>query len=68
MEKFNVLQHIVTARRSIKPAVFNGKKIEDHQIRQLLELANWAPTHGFTEPWRFVVYSASAAVDRKRDG
>jgi nitroreductase len=60
MEKFNVLREIVTERRSIKPAVFNGKKIEDHQIRQLLQLANWAPTHGFTEPWRFIVYSGEA--------
>jgi nitroreductase len=60
MEKLNVLQEVVTDRRSIKPAVFNGKKIEDHQIRQLLELGNWAPTHGFTEPWRFRVYSGEA--------
>ena len=60
MEKINVLKEIVMERRSIKPAVFNGKKIEDHQIRQLLQLANWAPTHGFTEPWRFVVYSGEA--------
>jgi nitroreductase len=29
-------------------------------IRQLLELANWAPTHGNTEPWRFIVYSGEA--------
>lgn len=62
MGKFNVLKEIVTERRSIKPAVFNGKKIEDHQIRQLLELARWAPTHGFTEPWRFVVYSGEAVA------
>lgn len=25
------------------------------QVEQLLEAANWAPTHGRTEPWRFVV-------------
>lgn len=60
MEKFNVLQEIIATRRSIKPAVFTGKKIADHQIRQLLDLANWAPTHGFTEPWRFIVYSGEA--------
>ena len=24
-------------------------------IEQLLEAANWAPTHGRTEPWKFVV-------------
>lgn len=35
----------------------NGKKIDDKVIRQLLELADWAPTHGHTEPWRFVVFS-----------
>ncbi len=35
----------------------NGKKIPDDQVQSLLELADWAPTHGFTEPWRFVVYA-----------
>jgi nitroreductase len=40
--------------------MLNGKKIEDQQIKDLLELANWAPTHGSTEPWRFVVYSGEA--------
>ena len=26
----------------------------------MLENANWAPTHGMTEPWRFFVHSGSA--------
>jgi nitroreductase len=60
MEKFNVLEELIVKRRSIKPAVLNGKKIDDQQIMQLLTVANWAPTHGFTEPWRFVVYSGDA--------
>lgn len=34
----------------------NGKSIDNKTIEQLLELADWAPTHGHTEPWRFVVY------------
>ena len=25
------------------------------QVSQLLEASNWAPTHGKTEPWRYVV-------------
>ncbi len=37
--------------------MMNGNKIPPDQIKSLLELANWAPTHGFTEPWRFVVYA-----------
>jgi nitroreductase len=60
MEKINVLAELIVNRRSIKPAVFNGKKIDDQRIVQLLTLANWAPTHGFTEPWRFIVYSDDA--------
>ena len=35
----------------------NGKKIPDEQVKELLQLANWAPTHGRTEPWRFLVYA-----------
>jgi nitroreductase len=38
----------------------NGKKIPDYQVGSLLELADWAPTHGFTEPWRFVVYATAS--------
>jgi Nitroreductase len=38
----------------------NGQKIADEQVSQLLELADWAPTHGLTEPWRFVVYANPA--------
>ena len=60
MNNFDNIQETITARRSIKPATLNGKKIPDQQITQLLSLANWAPTHGYTEPWRFVVYSGDA--------
>ena len=56
MTNFEVLQHIIRNRRSSKPALMNGKKIEDSVINELLELADWAPTHGHTEPWRFVVF------------
>jgi nitroreductase len=60
MNTFNILQEIIIDRRSTKPAALNGRKIDDKEIQQLLELANWAPTHGLTEPWRFVVYSGEA--------
>ncbi len=57
MNTFDTIRETITNRRSIKSATLNGKKIPDQQIAQLLSLANWAPTHGYTEPWRFVVYS-----------
>ena len=41
----------------IKPEQMNGQIIPDEEIHEMLELANWAPTHGHTEPWRFVIFS-----------
>jgi nitroreductase len=63
---FSILSDIIKNRRSIKPAMFNGNKIPDEQIEQLLELADWAPTHTFSEPWRFVVYSGEKVNDFSR--
>ena len=42
------------------PRQYNGKKIEDNVVKELLETANWAPTHKYTEPWRFKVYTGEA--------
>ena len=63
MNRFETLQEIIQKRRSIKPAELNGKKIDDEIIKQLLHLADWAPTHARTEPWRFVVFSEEAVQE-----
>lgn len=57
---FAIISATIKNRRSIKPVMMNGKKIPDYHIQSLLELADWAPTHGFTEPWRFVVYATAS--------
>ena len=62
MEKMNTLSEIIVSRRSSKPSTFNGKKIEDSIITDLLNLAHWAPTHGRTEPWRFKVYAGEGVT------
>lgn len=62
MDKLAVLASIIENRRSIKPAQMNGNKADDAVIRRLLELADWAPTHGRTEPWRFVVYAGDGVA------
>ena len=54
--EFTTIANIVQNRRTIKPFMMNGHKIPNGHIAALLELADWAPTHGYTEPWRFVVY------------
>jgi nitroreductase len=60
MNAFETLRSIITGRRTTKPSDMNGKKIDPAVIRQLLELADWAPTHARTEPWRFIVYENKA--------
>lgn len=34
----------------------NGRVIPDETILELLSMADWAPTHARTEPWRFIVF------------
>lgn len=48
---------LVKARRSVFPKDYDGTKPGVEVVARLLEAANWAPTHGKTEPWRFVVLS-----------
>lgn len=60
MDLFTVLETVIRNRRSSKPALMNGKKIDDKIVASLLELADWAPTHGHTEPWRFIVYGGNS--------
>ena len=58
-DRFEIIADIIKNRRSVKPVKMNGKRIPDEQVNELLKLANWAPTHGRTEPWRFIVYSGN---------
>jgi len=53
MDIFKLIKH----RRSVYPHQFNTETIPHKDIQKLLELANWAPTHRKTEPWRFKVLS-----------
>ncbi|MDT3401666.1 nitroreductase family protein [Mucilaginibacter terrae] len=55
-QNFTTIAENIKTRRTIKPGMMNGQKIPNGQVAALLELADWAPTHAFTEPWRFVVY------------
>ncbi len=53
-EEFN---QIIRNRRSIFPADYTSEKVDDKVIEQMLENANWAPNHKFTEPWRFKIFT-----------
>jgi len=54
----NQLNQLIRERRSTFPKQYiAGKHVDDTIIRQMLENANWAPTHKLTEPWRFTVFT-----------
>lgn len=55
-DTFEQVEQIIKTRRTTKAHGMNGETIPDEQIERLLELADQAPTHGQTEPWRFWVY------------
>jgi len=51
---------LIRTRRSVFVAQFEpGKTIPDDIIWQLLENANWAPSHKRTESWRFTVFTGA---------
>lgn len=56
-EKANIVIEALLKRRTIKPDKYTGRTVDDAMIQQILEVAHWAPTHGYTEPWRFVVFT-----------
>lgn len=53
---------IIRDRRSIYPEQFSKRKIHREQIELLLNNAIWAPSHGLTQPWRFVVLQDNALI------
>ena len=60
--KYDISQinHLIKNRRSIFPNMYTGEPVPKYIIEQMLENANWAPTHKFTEPWRFKVFYGEA--------
>lgn len=54
------INHLMRHRRSVFPKQFEpGKRVDNGVIKEILTNATWAPTHGRTEPWHFVVFSGA---------
>ena len=54
------ITELIRHRRTIKPKFMSDRPIDEAIVQEILENANWAPTHGLTEPWRFAVFSGDA--------
>lgn len=50
---------LIRRRRSIKPAQMSDRPVDPAILGNIIENANWAPTHGLTEPWRFKIFEGA---------
>lgn len=57
-----MIGELIKNRRATPPRFIDKKEVAGETIVQLLENANWAPTHKQTEPWRFKVYTGEARL------
>ncbi len=60
MTKIKEISNLIRKRRAIFPPNYIQKPIPKEIIWEILENANWAPTHKMTEPWRFKVFTGGA--------
>lgn len=60
--RFNLseINELIRNRRTIYPEQFSDRKVHKEQIELILNNAQWAPTHGNTQPWRFQVFTEDA--------
>ena len=54
----NMINSLIRNRRSVFPKQLDPtRRVPDEIVKEILENATWAPNHGQTEPWYFVVYT-----------
>lgn len=56
MDLGKVVNELIRSRRSIYTNMFSGEPVDNGIIEEMLENANWAPSHRLTNPWRFGVF------------
>jgi|SRR5690625_1738744 len=61
--KMTELETIIRERRAIKEAFYNDKIVKEETVKELLDSAIWAPTHGMRQPWRFLFVGADQKAD-----
>ena len=58
--EFNIeeINRLIRMRRSVFPKQFaEGQPVDDEIVRQIVENATWAPSHGNIQPWKFIVFT-----------
>jgi nitroreductase len=57
------IEGLIAHRRTIYPEQFSDRKVHRELVEKLLNAARWAPNHGMTQPWRFVVFTGDARME-----
>jgi len=60
MKESEVVIDIIKRRRSVRR--FDGAKIPDEHMEQILEAGRWAPSGANAQPWRFIVVTRKETV------
>ncbi len=59
-----MISKIIKNRQSIYPSQYNNSPILKETVQKIIEVANYAPTHRKTQPWRFkVLHSAESRIN-----
>ncbi len=53
---YDIIAKTIRERRAVKKG-YNDKVVTEEAVREILDDARWAPTHGMREPWRFIFVS-----------
>ncbi|VVB84346.1 malonic semialdehyde reductase RutE [uncultured archaeon] len=61
MNKSNILLNIIKDRRSVRH--FDGRRIPEGDMEQILEAGRWAPSGANVQPWRFIVVTRRETLD-----
>ena len=59
-EYINGLENAIAPRRSMGLSRLKPDAVPTELIEKMIEAADWAPSHGDTEPWRYIVFTGDA--------
>ena len=63
--KYNLseITEVIKNRRTIYPEQYSDRSIHKEIVEDVLKNGVWAPTHGKTQPWRFIVYLKDSKIE-----
>ena len=56
------IDKVIHQRRAVYPKYYSDETISKKTILQILENANMAPTHKYTQPWLFKIFSKESRL------